>query len=156
MRRKLGMANPADWEQFHVLVSAHRTQLRFCLRVTVAGLFAFAVARVLPIPLHGLWVVLTAVVVTEMSAGRSLRATVEYMIGTFGDHHGGTGTIVSLERGVTVSAQLPVLLLAGQAPVAKLERHGGDRQLIRSWLHPSTPFAHLIEKFQIRGLSEMA
>jgi uncharacterized membrane protein YccC len=84
MRRKLGMANLADWEQFRALVSAHRAQLRFCLRVTVAGLLAFAVAQVLPIPLHGLWVVLTAVVVTEMSAGGSLRATVEYMIGTFG------------------------------------------------------------------------
>jgi uncharacterized membrane protein YccC len=84
MLRKLGMANLTDWEQFCTLVSAHRAQLRFCLRVTVAGLFAFSVAQVLPIPLHGLWVVLTAVVVTEMSAGGSLRATVEYMIGTFG------------------------------------------------------------------------
>ena len=36
------------------------------------------------IPLHGLWVVLTAVVVTQMSTGGSLRATVEYIIGTFG------------------------------------------------------------------------
>jgi uncharacterized membrane protein YccC len=52
--------------------------------VTVAGLLVFAVAQVLTIPLHGLWVVLTAVVVTEMSAGGSLRATVEYIIGTFG------------------------------------------------------------------------
>ena len=84
MRRKFGMANLADWEQFRTLVSAHRAQLRFCLRVTVAGLFAFAIAQLLTIPLHGLWVVLTAVVVTQMSAGGSLRATVEYIIGTFG------------------------------------------------------------------------
>jgi uncharacterized membrane protein YccC len=84
MRRKLGMANLTDWEQFRTLVSAHRAQLRFCLRVTVAGLLAFAVAQVLTIPLHGLWVVLTAVVVTQMSAGGSLRATGEYIIGTFG------------------------------------------------------------------------
>lgn len=84
LRRKRGMANSADWEQVRTLVSAHRAQLRFCLRVTVAGLLAFAVANFLTIPLHGLWVVLTAVVVTQMSAGGSLRATVEYMIGTFG------------------------------------------------------------------------
>jgi hypothetical protein len=38
MRRKLGMANQADWEQFRTLVSAHSAQLRFCLRVTLAGL----------------------------------------------------------------------------------------------------------------------
>jgi len=78
------MANLAYLGQFGTLLSAHRVQLRFCLRVTVAGLLAFSVARILPIPLHGLWVVLTAVVVTEMSAGGSVRATVEYMIGTFG------------------------------------------------------------------------
>ena len=72
------MANLADGNQVRALVSAHRAQLRFSLRVTVAGLFAFAIAQVLTIPLHGLWVVLTAVVVTEMSAGGSLRATVEY------------------------------------------------------------------------------
>ncbi len=78
------MANMAGWKQVRTLVSAHRAQLRFCLRVTVAGLLAFAVAQVLTIPLHGLWVVLTAVVVTQMSAGGSVRATVEYIIGTFG------------------------------------------------------------------------
>jgi uncharacterized membrane protein YccC len=78
------MANLVDWKQVRTLVSAHRAQLRFCLRVTVAGLLAFAIAQVLTIPLHGLWVVLTAVVVTQMSAGGSMRATIEYIIGTFG------------------------------------------------------------------------
>jgi uncharacterized membrane protein YccC len=38
----------------------------------------------LSLPLHGLWVVLTAVVVTQMSVGGSLRATIEYIIGTLG------------------------------------------------------------------------
>jgi uncharacterized membrane protein YccC len=78
------MVSLAGWKQVRTLVSAHRAQLRFCLRVTAAGLLAFAIAQVLTIPLHGLWVVLTAVVVTQMSAGGSLRATVEYIIGTFG------------------------------------------------------------------------
>jgi Fusaric acid resistance protein-like len=84
MGQKLSVANLADWERFCTLVTAHRAQLRFCLRVTVSGLLAFAIAQVLTIPLHGLWMVLTAVVVTQMSAGGSLRATVEYIIGTFG------------------------------------------------------------------------
>jgi uncharacterized membrane protein YccC len=52
--------------------------------MTVAALLAFAFSRVLTIPLHGLWAVLTAVVVTQMSVGGSLRATTEYVIGTFG------------------------------------------------------------------------
>jgi uncharacterized membrane protein YccC len=66
------------------VISARRSQLRFSLRMTVAGLLALIVAQTLALPLHGLWVVLTAVVVTQMSVGGSVRATIEYMIGTLG------------------------------------------------------------------------
>ena len=52
--------------------------------MTVAGLLAFAVARSLSFPLHGLWAVLTAIVVTQASIGGSLRATTEYILGTLG------------------------------------------------------------------------
>jgi uncharacterized membrane protein YccC len=96
------MTNLADWRQVLTLVSAHRAQLRFCLRVTAAGLLAFAIAQVLTIPLHGLWVVLTAVVVTQMSAGGSLRATVEYIIGTFG------GAVYAAITGVLVPHTTPI------------------------------------------------
>jgi len=34
--------------------------------------------------LHGLWAVLTAVVVMQMSVGGSLHATTEYVLGTIG------------------------------------------------------------------------
>jgi Fusaric acid resistance protein-like len=61
-----------------------RAPLRFCLQTTIAALLAFALAQFLNIPLHGLWMVLTAVVVIQMSVGGSLRATTEYVIGTFG------------------------------------------------------------------------
>jgi uncharacterized membrane protein YccC len=64
--------------------SVYRSQLRFSLRMTAAGLLALIVAQSLALPLHGLWVVLTAVVVTQMSVGGSLRATIEYTIGTLG------------------------------------------------------------------------
>jgi uncharacterized membrane protein YccC len=59
-------------------------RLRFCLRVTTSAIVAFALAQVLAIPLHGLWAVLTAVVVTQMSVGGSLKATSDYVIGTLG------------------------------------------------------------------------
>lgn len=78
------MASVAFWKRLRDLVPVYRAQLRFALRMTVAGLGALAVARSLNLPLHGLWVVLTAVVVTQMSVGGSLRATVEYIVGTFG------------------------------------------------------------------------
>jgi hypothetical protein len=65
-------------------IGTQRPKLRYCLRMTVAGLVAFGIARLLNVPLHGLWVILTAIVVMQMSAGGSLRATVEYIIGTVG------------------------------------------------------------------------
>jgi uncharacterized membrane protein YccC len=61
-----------------------RPQLRLCLRVTVAALLSFVLGRSLNIPLGGLWAVLTAVVVTQMSVGGSLKATIEYLVGTLG------------------------------------------------------------------------
>lgn len=59
-------------------------RLRFCLRVTTSAIVAFTLAQFLAIPLHGLWAVLTAVVVTQMSVGGSLKATADYVIGTLG------------------------------------------------------------------------
>lgn len=78
------MESLAFWKRLRGTVGAYRPQLRFALRMTVSGLVALTIARGLNLPLHGLWVVLTAVVVTQMSVGGSLRATVEYIIGTFG------------------------------------------------------------------------
>jgi uncharacterized membrane protein YccC len=67
---------------FRAQAGTHRAQLRFCLRMTVAAVLAFALAQVWNLPLHGLWAVLTAVVVTQISVGGSLHATTEYIIGT--------------------------------------------------------------------------
>src|SRR6516162_2693498 len=78
------MGKPTVWKRLRETVSAYRSQLRFSLRMTAAGLLALIVAQSLSLPLHGLWVVLTAVVVTQMSVGSSLRATIEYTIGTLG------------------------------------------------------------------------
>src|SRR6516165_3138269 len=84
------------WKRVRDTVSAYRSQLRFSLRMTAAGLLALIVAQSLALPLHGLWVVLTAVVVTQMSVGGSLRATIEYTIGTLG------GAIYAAAIGVIV------------------------------------------------------
>jgi hypothetical protein len=79
-----GMDTLTFWKALREAVNAYRSQVRFSLRMTVAGLIALLVAQSLVLPLHGLWVVLTAVVVTQMSVGGSLRATIEYIIGTLG------------------------------------------------------------------------
>jgi hypothetical protein len=59
-----------------------RARLLFCLRVTVAAVMSFALAQLFALPFHGLWAVLTAVVVIQMSLGGSLRATSDYVVGT--------------------------------------------------------------------------
>ena len=59
-----------------------KARLRVCLRTTISALLAFGLAQSLAIPFHGLWVVLTAVVVTQVSIGGSLKATADYVIGT--------------------------------------------------------------------------
>jgi uncharacterized membrane protein YccC len=92
-------------------IRAYRPQLRFCLRTTVAGLLALAVARSFNFPLHGLWAVLTAVVVTQVSVGGSVRATIEYVVGTL------SGAVYAAAIGVliphaTVISQAGVLVLA--------------------------------------------
>lgn len=58
--------------------------LRFSLRVSLAGVIAYVIAGLMNIPLRGLWVVLTAVAVMQMSIGASLNATIQYVIGTLG------------------------------------------------------------------------
>ena len=107
------------WRPALRLAEAYKAQLRFCLRMTVAGVSAFAVAQVLEFPLHGLWVVLTAVVVTQMSVGGSLRATVEYVVGTVGGavYAGLLGVLVPqpptpIAQGIALALAIAPLALA--------------------------------------------
>ncbi len=75
---------------------------RYGLRVTVAALAAFVVARGLGLPLNGLWAVLTAIVVSQVSVGGSLRATIEYNVGTLG------GAIYAVVVGLATPHTTPV------------------------------------------------
>jgi len=64
---------------------SRKTQLALALavRVTVAAIVAYATATALGLLLP-LWAVLTSLIVTQMSVGRSLKATRDYMFGTIG------------------------------------------------------------------------
>jgi uncharacterized membrane protein YccC len=72
------------WTWLRIQIRELRPQLRLCLRVTVAALVSFVLGKSLHIPFGGVWVVLTTVVVTQMSVGGSLKATIEYFTGTLG------------------------------------------------------------------------
>jgi uncharacterized membrane protein YccC len=60
-----------------------KTQLALAVRLAVAAVAAYAIARALHLMLP-LWAVLTSLIVTQMSVGRSLKATRDYMLGTIG------------------------------------------------------------------------
>ena len=101
----------------------YRSQLRFCIRVTVAAISALLIAQLFALPLHGLWVVLTATVVTQLSVGGSVQASAEYVIGTLGGavYAGLLGflipdTMLAAQVGVLAVTIAPLAFLAALNP----------------------------------------
>jgi uncharacterized membrane protein YccC len=112
-----------SWRWLLAKVRDHKAQLRLCLRVTVAALASLLLAQFLTVPLAGLWAVLTAVVVTQMSVGGSLQATIEYSVGTLGGaiYAGAIGALVPPYNEFSLLAALalavaPLALLAAVNP----------------------------------------
>ncbi len=101
----------------HLRALAHRyrLQLILALRVTVAALFALAVAQAMHLRLP-LWAVLTSLIVTQMSLGRSLRVARDYLMGTLAGVAYG-GALAMLIPHETEIALFAVLALA-IAPLA--------------------------------------
>jgi uncharacterized membrane protein YccC len=93
------------WRDLRALVRRHRVQLALSIRVTFAALIALALAQFLQLPLP-LWAVMTAVIVTQMSVGRSLKATFDYLAGTLG------GAIYGGAIGVLIPHSSEIALLA--------------------------------------------
>jgi uncharacterized membrane protein YccC len=113
----MSMATP--WSQRGAEARIH---WRFCLRMTVAAVLAFAVSHFLNVPLQGLWAVLTAVVVTQMSTGESLRETTQYVIGTLGGAVYASAIGVLVPHTTTIAmAGLLALTVAPLALVAALK-----------------------------------
>lgn len=94
---------------------AHTIELGLGIRVTAAALTSLIVALTFGLKLP-LWAVLTAIIVTQMSVGRSLKATRDYLIGTIGGAVYG-GAVAILIPHSNESMLLLVLVLA-VAPLA--------------------------------------
>ena len=108
-------------------IGESKVQLRLSLRVTVSAVVTLIVAQLIDLPLGGLWAVLTSVIVTQMSIGGSLKATIEYAVGTLGGAvYAGviatilppTGELASLSDLVVVVA--PLALLAAFNPTFRV------------------------------------
>lgn len=105
------MDRAASWQRIRALARSYKPRWRFAARVTASGLLGYALAGVLHLPLRGLWMILTAIVVTQASAGGSVRATLQYIIGTVGGAAYGAIVGIVIPHG-TPLAEFGVLALA--------------------------------------------
>jgi uncharacterized membrane protein YccC len=71
------------WTRLRTLLQDRQAELRLCVRVTSSAVLTLVIGQWLNVPLV-LWAVLTAVIVTQSSVGRSLKATIDYFVGTLG------------------------------------------------------------------------
>ena len=94
---------------------SRKVELGLGIRVTVAAMGALAIALALGLKLP-LWAVLTSIIVTQMSVGRSLKATRDYLIGTVGGALYGAAVAILIPH-TGEGALLAVLVLA-VAPLA--------------------------------------
>jgi uncharacterized membrane protein YccC len=96
-------------------LKSRKVELGLGIRVTVAAMGALVIALAVGLRLP-LWAVLTSIIVTQMSVGRSLKATRDYLIGTLGGAiYGGALAILIPHSGE--GALLAVLVMA-VAPLA--------------------------------------
>jgi uncharacterized membrane protein YccC len=97
------------WGWLRTLPRAREAELRLCLRMTTAAVLSLAVSHLLNLPV-ALWTVLTSVILTQMSVGKSLKATLDYLVGTLGGaiYAGAVGTLVPHSTEITLLVALAI------------------------------------------------
>jgi uncharacterized membrane protein YccC len=92
-----------------------KVELGLSIRVTIAAMGALAAALAFGLKLP-LWAVLTSIIVTQMSVGRSLKATRDYLLGTIGGAIYGATVAVLIPH--SHEAALLAVLVLSVAPLA--------------------------------------
>src|SRR5262245_63968922 len=107
------------WRWLRRLPRERGAELRRCVRMTTAAVLSLAVAHLLNLPI-ALWTVLTAVILTQMSVGRSLKATTDYLLGTLGGaiYAGAVGTLVPHDSEATLLVALAIAVAPAALVVA--------------------------------------
>jgi uncharacterized membrane protein YccC len=110
------------WSELRAWSATHSAELRLCVRSTTAAVLTLAAAQLLHLPI-ALWAVLTAVILTQINVGRSLKASTDYLLSTLGGavYAGAIGALVPHDNAVAVFAALaialaPAVLLAALYP----------------------------------------
>jgi uncharacterized membrane protein YccC len=98
------------WTRPFALLQEHQSKLKLSVRVTVSAILTLLLGQWLNVPLV-LWAVMTALIVTQTSVGRSLKATIDYFVGTLGGAVY-AGTVAALIPHGSEPALLGVLAMA--------------------------------------------
>jgi len=114
-RKQIGESLIAYFKTIAKWLQSRKVELGLGVRVTVAAMGALVAALALGLKLP-LWAVLTSIIVTQMSVGRSLKATRDYLIGTIGGALYGAAVAILIPHNGE-GALLAVLVLA-VAPLA--------------------------------------
>ncbi|WGR94555.1 FUSC family protein [Bradyrhizobium sp. ISRA443] len=131
---------------------AGKTQLALAVRIAASGVAAYAIAVALHLMLP-LWAVLTSLIVTQMSVGRSLKATRDYMLGTIGGAiyggaiavlipHSGEGGLLAL----LVLAIVPLAFIASLNPSLNSATVTAVIVLLLPTMHQSNPLDSAIDR----------
>jgi len=103
------------WAWLRDWIAAHPVELRLSFRVMVSAVLSLAVSHLLHLQ-FALWAILTAVLLTQVSVGQSLRATIDYLASTLGGalYAGFVGALIPHTNEITMMLALAVAV----APVA--------------------------------------
>ena len=109
------------WTRLRAGLRPRRAEIGLGLRVTLAALIAFALAQGLHLRLP-LWAVLTAIIVTQLSVGQSLKVAGDYLIGTIGGAiYGGAVTLLVPHSSELALLGVLALVVAPMAMLAALK-----------------------------------
>jgi uncharacterized membrane protein YccC len=100
-------------QPFWTWVAGHRVELALSFRVTTSAVLSLVASTILHLPIP-LWAVLTAVILTQLSVGKSLKATTDYFIGTVG------AAVYAGAVGVLLPSPLWVAIIVAVGPAALL------------------------------------
>lgn len=98
-------------------ISGRGAELRLAFKVTIAAILAFTLARLLGFS-HGLWAVITAIIVMQTSVGGSLKAAIDRLLGTMAGALYGAIIAFSIPHGTTAGLSLAIVMAI--APLALL------------------------------------
>src|SRR5262249_12791514 len=106
-----------QWRSLRTHVLEYRAQLSHAVRVATVAVLSLMLSQLLHLPLP-LWPVLTGIILTQVSFGRSLKVTVDYLAGTLGGavYAGALAALVPH----TSEVALVALLVVAVAPLALL------------------------------------